>query len=112
MRLAALTIFSSVLGACAASSADVDVDVDVRSRAPLRTYASAGSPAAIGRCIVQRVPGASVVPGSTEAIVDVQNRESPASVAWEIAATRTGSLITVWRSNPRARGVAKAEACF
>ena len=106
MRRAALVIFVSALGACAAS------DADVRSRAPLRTYDSAASPAAIGRCIVQRVPGASVVPGSTESIVDVENRDSPASAAWEIRATRTGSLITLWRSNSRAPGVTKAEACF
>jgi hypothetical protein len=106
MRLAALMIFSSALGACAAST------VDVRSRAPLRTYASAGSPSAISRCLVQRVRGASVVPDGTESMVDVQNRASRPSVAWEIAATRTGSLITVWSSNPRAPGVAQAEACF
>lgn len=106
MRLATLAILSSALGACAASN------VDVRTLAPLGTDESAASPSAIGRCIVQRVPGALVVPGGTETIVDVQNRAGRPSVAWEIRATRTGSLITVWRSNPRAPGVAEAEACF
>lgn len=105
MRLAAL-LLSSALGACASSH------VDVRSNAPLGTHTSAASPAAIGRCIAQRVPGASVVPGATETVVDVQNRDSRPSIAWEIRATRTGSLITIWRSNPGAPGVAEAEACF
>ena len=106
MRTAALMILSSALGACAAS------DSDVRSRAPLGTWDSAASPAAIGRCIVQRVPGALVLPGGTESLVDVQDRASRPSIAWEVRATRTGSLITIWRSSPGAPGVAEAETCF
>lgn len=112
MRLAALIAFSSALGACAADRADVTDTADVRSNAPLRTYTSADPPEAISRCILQRVAGASVDPGSTQAIVDVQNGDTPASAAWEIRATRTGSLITVWGTKPRARGVAEGEACF
>lgn len=112
MRLAVLIALSSALGACAADRRDVTDTADVRSRAPLRTYTSAHSPEAVSRCILQRVAGASVDPGSTPAIVDVQNGDTPASAAWEIRETRTGSLITVWRADPRARGVAEAEACF
>ena len=112
MRLAAVIAFSSALCACATDTADVTDAGDVTSRAPLRTYASADPPSALARCIVERVAGASVVPGGTQGTVDIRNGDSPASVAWEIRATRTGSLVTVWRSNSRARGVAKAEACF
>jgi hypothetical protein len=112
MRLAILIAASCTLGGCATDTADEADTADVRTRAPLRTYTSAGSPEAVGRCIVRRVPGASVDPGSTKSMVDVQNRGGRPSVAWEIRATRTGSLITVWRSNPGARDVAGAEACF
>lgn len=112
MRLAVLIALSSALGACAADTPDLSETADVRTRAPLRTYTSIHSPAAVSRCLLQRVAGASVDPGSTQAVVDVQNGDTPASAAWEIRETRTGSLITVWRSNSRARGVAEAEACF
>jgi hypothetical protein len=118
MRLAVLIALSSALGACAADRADVTepagvIDTaDVRTRAPLGTHTSADPPEAVSRCIVQRVAGSSVDPGSTQALVDVQNGDDPASAAWEIRATRTGSLITVWGAKPGARGVAKAETCF
>jgi hypothetical protein len=112
MRLPVLMVLSSALGACAADKADVTDTADVRSRAPLGTHTSADPPEAVSRCIMQRVAGASIDPGSTQTVVDVQNGDTPASAAWEIRATRTGSLITVWGAKPRARGVAEAEACF
>jgi hypothetical protein len=112
MRLAALIAFSSALGACAADTADLTDSPDVRTRAPLGTHTSADPPQAVARCIVRRVPGASVVPGDTPSVIDVQNRDTRPSIAWEVRSTRTGSLITVWSSNSRARALAQAEACF
>ena len=112
MRLAALIAFSSALGACASDKADVTDTPDVRTRAPLGTHASADPPESVARCLIQRVPGASVAPGGTPSLIDIQNRATRPSIAWEVRATTTGSLITVWSANPGAQGVAEAEACF
>ena len=112
MRLAALMALSSALGACATDKAVSTDTADVRTRAPLGTHMSAAAPQAVAACIAQRVPGASLDPDSTQSTIDVQNRPSRPSVAWEVRATTTGSLITVWSANPRAREIAEAEACF
>ena len=112
MRLAVLIAFSSGLCACAADTGAVTDEADVRTRAPLGTYTSADPPEAVARCIVQRVAGASIGPDSTPSIVDVQNRITRPSIAWEVRATGTGSLITVWSSTPGAGAVGETEACF
>jgi hypothetical protein len=104
--VAPLALSLALLAGCVTSVAGV------KERKPHATYTSSRSAAAIAQCIGQMIPGASVLPGETEMVVNVLNPEQSILVSWIVQETLTGSRISVWRANSPVGGVKRAESCY
>jgi hypothetical protein len=79
---------------------------------PFKAYTSTRNHADIAQCIARTVPGAAVLPGTKETVVNVQNPDGPILLTWVITQIANGSIIKVWRANSLAPGISRAEACF
>lgn len=104
---AVIAIAALALAGCATTSATLAAD-----KPPLHTYESARAPLDVGRCILARVPGTTIYPGTDLVTVSLHNQFDSILLDWRITPTPKGAHIEVRRTNSLAGGIATAEACF